>query len=37
LTAHASLIVYRPKPTVRLGQRPVPVQQWWLFELVQTA
>ena len=37
LTPHESLIVYRPKPTVRLGQRPVPVQQLWLFELVQTA
>ena len=37
LTPHESLIVYRPKPTVHLGQRPVPVQQLWLFELVQTA
>ena len=37
LTPHESLIVYRPKPTGRLGQRPVPVQQLWLFELVQTA
>ena len=37
LTPHESLIVYRPKPTVRLGQRSVPVQQLWLFELVQTA
>jgi Homeodomain-like domain len=37
LTPHESLIVYRPKPTVRLVQRPVPVQQLWLFELVQTA
>jgi len=37
LTPHESLIVYRPKPTVRLVQRPVSVQQLWLFELVQTA
>jgi hypothetical protein len=37
LTPHESLIVYRPKPTGRLGQRPVPGQQLWLFELVQTA
>jgi hypothetical protein len=37
LTPHESLIVYRPKPTVRVGQRPVSVQQLWLFELVQTA
>jgi Homeodomain-like domain-containing protein len=37
LTPHESLIVYRPKPTGHLGQRPVPVQQLWLFELVQTA
>ena len=37
LTPHESLIVYRPKPTGRLGQRPMPVQQLWLFELVQTA
>jgi Homeodomain-like domain len=37
LTPHESLIVYRPKPTGRLGQRPVSVQQLWLFELVQTA
>jgi transposase len=37
LTPHESLIVYRPKPTRRLGERPVPVQQLWLFELVQTA
>jgi Homeodomain-like domain len=37
LTPHESLIVYRPKPPVRLMHRPVPVQQLWLFELVQTA
>jgi hypothetical protein len=37
LTPHASLIVYRPKPPGRLGQRPVPGQQLWLFELGQTA
>jgi len=37
LTPHESLIVYRPQPTGHLGQRPVPVQQLWLFELVQTA
>jgi transposase InsO family protein len=37
LTPHESFIVYRPKPTGRLGQRPVSVQQLWLFELVQTA
>ena len=37
LTPHESLIVYRPKPTARLVQLPVPVQQLWLFELVQTA
>jgi hypothetical protein len=37
LTPQESLIVYRPKSTERLGQRPVPVQQLWLFELVQTA
>jgi transposase len=37
LTPHESLIVYRPKLTRRLGQRPVSVQQLWLFELVQTA
>jgi len=36
-TPQESLIVYRPKTTERLGQRPVPVQQLWLFELVQTA
>jgi hypothetical protein len=37
LTPQESLIVYRPKPPVRLGQLPAPVQQLWLFELVQTA
>jgi hypothetical protein len=37
LTPQESLIVYRPKPTVYLKQHPVPVQQLWLFELVQTA
>jgi transposase len=37
LTPQESLIVYRPKSTERLGQHPVPVQQLWLFELVQTA
>jgi hypothetical protein len=37
LTPQESLIVYRPKPTARLGQLPAPVQQLWLFELVQTA
>jgi hypothetical protein len=37
LTPHESLIVYRPKLMGRLGQRPVSVQQLWLFELVQTA
>ena len=37
LTPHESLIVYRPKPTGRVEQRPLPVQQLWLFELVQTA
>ena len=37
LTPHESLIVYRPKPTGRSLQRPVSVQQLWLFELVQTA
>jgi hypothetical protein len=37
LTPHESLIVYRPKPTGLLGQRPTPIQQLWLFELVQTA
>jgi Homeodomain-like domain len=37
LTPQESLIVYRPKPTVRLGQLPVPGQQLWLFELVRTA
>ena len=37
LTPHESLIVYRPKPTGRLGQRSMPGQQLWLFALVQTA
>jgi len=37
LTPQDSLIVYRPKPPGRLGQRPVPVQQLWLFELIPTA
>ena len=37
LTPQESLIVYRPKPTVRLVQRAAPGQQLWLFELVQTA
>ena len=37
LTPQESLIVYRPKPAVRLVQLPAPVQQLWLFELVQTA
>jgi len=37
LTPQESLIVYRPKPTMRLVQLPAPVQQLWLFELVQTA
>ena len=37
LTPHESLIVYRPKPTGRLWQPPVSVQQLWLFELVPTA
>jgi hypothetical protein len=37
LTPHASLIVYRPRPTGRLVQLPVPVQQLWRFALVQTA
>lgn len=37
LTPQESLIVYRPTPMVRLVQQPVPVQQLWLFELVQTA
>lgn len=37
LTPHESLIVYRPKRPVALGQRPVSVQQLWLFERVQTA
>ena len=37
LTPRESLIVYRPKPTVRSVQRPMPVQQLWLFELVQRA
>jgi hypothetical protein len=37
LTPQESLIVYRPTPMARLVQRPVPVQQLWLFALVQTA
>jgi transposase InsO family protein len=37
LTPHESLIVYRPKPTGHMGQRPLPIQQLWLFELVPTA
>jgi hypothetical protein len=37
LTPHESLIVYRPKATGHMGQRPLPVQQLWLFELVQIA
>ena len=37
LPPQESLIVYRPKSTERLGPRPVPGQQLWLFELVQTA
>ena len=37
LTPQESLIVYRPKPTGRLVQLPVPVQQLWLFELIHTA
>jgi hypothetical protein len=37
LTPQESLIVYRPTPTMRPVQRPFPVQQLWLFELVQTA
>jgi len=37
LTPHESLIVYRPKPPGRVEQRPMPVQQLWLFELVRTA
>jgi len=36
LTPQESLIVHRPKLTGRLRQRPVPVPQLWLFELVQT-
>lgn len=36
LTPQESWIVYRPKLTGRLRQRPVSVQQLWLFELVQT-
>jgi hypothetical protein len=37
VTPHEALSVYRPKPPVRLMRRPVPVQQLWLCELVQTA
>ena len=37
LMPQESLIVYRSTPTVRPVQRPFPVQQLWLFELVQTA
>jgi len=37
LTPHDSLIVYRPKPPGRPGQRSFPVQQLWLFELIHTA
>ena len=37
LTPHESLIVYRPKSTGYVGQLPTPMQQLWLFELVQTA
>jgi hypothetical protein len=37
LTPHESLIVSRPRPTGRLVQLPVPVQQLWRFALVQTA
>ncbi|MBV9483627.1 MAG: helix-turn-helix domain-containing protein [Acidobacteria bacterium] len=37
LTPHESLIVYRPKSTRHLGQRPKPMQQLWLFELVRMA
>ena len=37
VTPQDSLIVYRPKPRGRPGQRPVPVQQLWLFELIHTA
>jgi len=37
LTPQDSLIVYRPKPPRRPGQRPLPGQQLWLFELIPTA
>ena len=37
LTPHESLIVYRPKSTGYVGQLPTPMQQLWLFDLVQTA
>jgi Helix-turn-helix domain/Integrase core domain len=37
VTPQDSLIVYHPKPLGRPGQRPVPVQQLWLFELIPTA
>lgn len=37
LAPQDSLIVYRPKPPGRPGQRPCPVQQLWLFELIHTA
>jgi hypothetical protein len=37
LTPHDSLIVYRPKPPRRPGQRSLPAQQLWLFELIHTA
>ena len=37
VTPQDSSIVYRPKPPGRPGQRPFPVPQLWLFELIPTA
>jgi transposase InsO family protein len=37
LTPQETLIVYRPQTAGRAVQRPLPVQQLWLFELMQKA
>ena len=37
LTPHESLIVYRPKSPGYPVQRSLPIQQLWLFELLQPA
>jgi hypothetical protein len=37
VTPQEALGLYRPRARARQAQRPSPAQQWWLFELVQTA